>query len=48
MRPDELFYFNIFDSSGLSSVAHSTMDLVEDPENESIRRSIESRTLVRY
>ncbi|MEM5584690.1 CmcJ/NvfI family oxidoreductase [Roseibium sp. AS2] len=48
MKPDELFYFNIFDSCGLPSVAHSAVDLVEDPDIESIRRSIESRTLVRY
>jgi len=48
MTPDEVAYFNIFDNRGRPSVAHSAMDMVEDPNIQSIRRSIESRTLVRY
>ncbi|MEM7156428.1 MAG: CmcJ/NvfI family oxidoreductase [Myxococcota bacterium] len=48
MGPDELAWFNIFDSRGLPSVAHSALNLVEDDRVADIRRSIESRTLVRY
>ncbi len=48
MTPDEVVYFNIFDSSGQPSVAHSALDMVEDPNVHSARKSIESRTLVRY
>ena len=48
MEADELVFFNIFDSEGLPSVAHSAVDLVEDPSVTTIRKSIESRTLVRY
>ena len=48
MEPEELVFFNIFDSKGLPSVAHSAVDLVEDPSVTTIRKSIESRTLVRY
>ena len=48
MTPDEVAYFNIFDNRGRPSVAHSAMDLVEDPNIQTTRKSIESRTLVRY
>jgi len=48
MTPDEVAYFNIFDNRGHPSVAHSAMDMVEDPNIQTIRRSIETRTLVRY
>lgn len=48
MGPEELVFFNIFDSDDLPSVAHSAVDLVEDPSVTTIRKSIESRTLVRY
>ncbi len=47
MTPDEVAYFNIYDSRGRPSVAHSALDMVEDPTIASIRKSIESRTLVR-
>lgn len=48
MKPDEVAYFNIYDSRGRPSIAHSALDMVEDPNVHTIRRSIESRTLVRY
>ncbi len=48
MTPDEVAIFNIDDNRGLSSIAHSALDMVEDPNITTIRKSIESRTLVRY
>ncbi|GAW35597.1 hypothetical protein RA2_02660 [Roseovarius sp. A-2] len=48
MTPDDVAFFNIFDNRGLPSIAHSALDMSEDPDNHTIRRSIESRTLVRY
>ncbi|WP_420586170.1 CmcJ/NvfI family oxidoreductase [Ruegeria sp.] len=48
MTPDEVAIFNIFDNQGLPSIAHGALDMVEDPSITTIRRSIESRTLVRY
>jgi len=48
MTPDEVAYFNIYDNQGRASVAHSAIDLVEDPTINTIRKSIESRTLIRY
>ena len=48
MTPDEVAFFNIYDSDGLPSVGHSAIDLIQDESINSIRKSIESRTLVRY
>ncbi|WP_300033393.1 CmcJ/NvfI family oxidoreductase [uncultured Roseobacter sp.] len=48
MTPDEVVFFNIYDNQGLPSIAHSALDMVEDPNVTTIRKSIESRTLVRY
>ncbi|WP_300066548.1 CmcJ/NvfI family oxidoreductase [uncultured Ruegeria sp.] len=48
MTPDEVAIFNIYDNQGLPSIAHSALDMVEDPNVTTIRKSIESRTLVRY
>lgn len=48
MTPDEVVVFNIYDNSGRPSVAHSAIDAVEDPSVATIRKSIESRTLVRF
>jgi hypothetical protein len=48
MTPDEVAFFNIYDNRGLPSIAHSALDMVEDPTVTTIRKSIESRTLVRY
>ncbi|WP_298258272.1 CmcJ/NvfI family oxidoreductase [uncultured Litoreibacter sp.] len=48
MTPDDVVYFNIYDNQGRPSVGHSALDMVEDPNCHTIRKSIESRTLVRY
>ncbi|MEX0282269.1 MAG: CmcJ/NvfI family oxidoreductase [Arenibacterium sp.] len=48
MTPDDIAMFNIYDNRGLPSIAHSALDMIEDPNVETIRKSIESRTLVRY
>ncbi|MEL6545383.1 MAG: CmcJ/NvfI family oxidoreductase, partial [Myxococcota bacterium] len=48
MTPDEIVLFNIFDSEGRASIAHSALDLVEDPDIKRPRKSIESRTVVRF
>ncbi len=48
MSPDEAAIFNIYDNRGLPSIAHSAMDMVEDPSVRAPRMSVESRTLVRY
>lgn len=48
MTPDEVAYFNIFDNRGRPSIGHSALDMVEDPNITTIRKSIESRTLVRF
>ena len=48
MTPNEVAIFNIYDNRGLASIGHSAIDLIEDPNVTRIRKSIESRTLVRY
>ncbi|MEP1354218.1 MAG: CmcJ/NvfI family oxidoreductase [Tateyamaria sp.] len=48
MTPEEVAIFNIYDNQGLPSIAHSALDMVEDPDVANMRHSIESRTLVRY
>ncbi|MEM0950434.1 MAG: CmcJ/NvfI family oxidoreductase [Pseudomonadota bacterium] len=48
MTPGEVAFFNIYDNRGLPSIAHSALDMVEDSSVTSTRKSIESRTLVRY
>lgn len=48
MTPDEVAFFNIYDNQGLPSIAHSALDMVEDENVHTIRKSIESRTLVRF
>lgn len=48
MTPGEVAVFNIYDNQGLPSIAHSALDMVEDPNVTTPRKSIESRTLVRY
>ena len=48
MTPDEVAYFNIYDNQGRPSIGHSALDMVEDPSLNTVRKSIESRTLVRY
>ncbi|MEM6663058.1 MAG: CmcJ/NvfI family oxidoreductase [Pseudomonadota bacterium] len=48
MTPDDVVFFNIYDNRGRPSIAHSALDMVEDPSVNSVRKSIESRTLIRY
>ena len=48
MAPDEVVFFNIYDNRGQPSVAHSALDMTEDPSIQTVRKSIESRTLVRF
>lgn len=48
MTPDEVAIFNIYDNQGLPSIAHSALDMIEDLNVNTIRKSIESRTLIRY
>ena len=48
MTPDEVAFFNIFDNQGRASVGHSALDMVEDTAVHTVRKSIESRTVVRY
>ena len=48
MTPNEVAFFNIFDNHGLLPIAHSALDMTENPAQHSARKSIESRTLVRY
>ncbi|MEL6565287.1 MAG: CmcJ/NvfI family oxidoreductase [Pseudomonadota bacterium] len=48
MTPDNIAIFNIYDNQGRPSIAHSALDMIEDPNVTTIRQSIESRTLVRY
>ena len=48
MTPDEVAVFNIPDNHGLPSIAHSAIDLIEDESITTIRKSIETWTLVRY
>ena len=48
MMPDEVAIFNIYDNRGRPSVAHSALDMIEDPNVTTPRKSIESRTLIRY
>ncbi|MEM1230009.1 MAG: CmcJ/NvfI family oxidoreductase [Pseudomonadota bacterium] len=48
MTPDEVVIFNIYDSRGRPQLAHSALDLPSDAEAITPRKSIESRTLVRY
>lgn len=48
MTPDEIVFFNIYDSAGLPPIAHSAIDRTEDPNQNTVRQSIETRMLVRY
>jgi hypothetical protein len=48
MTPDEVAFFNIYDNRGLPSVGHSAIDMTEDETICTPRKSIESRTVVRY
>lgn len=48
MSPDEAVIFNIYDNGGRPHLAHSALDLPSDSDAIIPRKSIESRTLVRY
>ena len=48
MTPDEVAIFNIYDNREAPSIAHSALDMIEDANVNTIRKSLESRTLVRY
>lgn len=48
MTPDEIAVFNIYDSKGRPTVAHSALDVIEQGVEQMPRMSIESRTLVLY
>ena len=48
MTPDEAVIFNIYDSGGRPHLAHSALDLPSDVHASVPRKSIESRTLIRY
>ncbi|MEM9569895.1 MAG: CmcJ/NvfI family oxidoreductase [Pseudomonadota bacterium] len=48
MTPDEAIIFNIYDNTGRPHLAHSALDLPGDASVTVPRKSIESRTLVKY
>ncbi len=48
MSPSDIAIFNIYDNSGRPHLAHSALDLPGDAQAVVPRKSIESRTLVRY
>jgi len=48
MTPDEVAIFNIYDNRGKPCLGHSALDMDSPAGEVTIRKSIESRTLVRY
>lgn len=48
MTPEEVVLFNIYDNTGRPHLAHSALDMAGDDKAFVPRKSIESRTLVRY
>lgn len=48
MTPGEIVLFNVYDNRGRPPVAHGAIDLVEDPGLDVLRKSLESRALVRF
>ncbi len=48
MTPEEVAFFNIYDNCGQAAIAHSALDMIEDPKIHTVRKSIETRTVVRY
>ena len=48
MTPDEVIIFNIYDNQGRPYLAHSALDIVGQANQSIPRKSIETRTLVRY
>lgn len=48
MTPDEAIIFNVHDSSDRPHIAHSALDMPGDADVTLPRKSIESRSLIRY
>ena len=48
MTPEEVAIFNIYDNRGLPFLGHSALDMRNPKGGKAPRKSIESRTLVRY
>lgn len=48
MTPDEIAIFNIYDNGGRAFLGHSALDMENASGSVPPRKSIESRTLVRY
>jgi hypothetical protein len=48
MGIDEAIVFNIYDNKGIPFLAHSALDMKEKGTEHTIRKSIESRILVKY
>ena len=49
MKPSEVVIFNIYDNQSIPSLGHSALDIIgHESAESSIRKSIESRTLIRY
>ncbi|MFW8591335.1 CmcJ/NvfI family oxidoreductase [Glaciecola sp. 2405UD65-10] len=48
MHPDEVVIFNIYDNQGRAHLAHSALDLINQAPTSVPRKSLETRTLVRY
>ena len=48
MTQEEIEIFNIYDNHRLASIAHSALDSNTEETISTVRKSIESRTLVRY
>ena len=48
MTPDDVTIFNIYDNQGRPFLAHSALDMEITDNVTTPRKSIESRTLVRY
>jgi hypothetical protein len=48
MTPNEVAFFNIYDNQGLRSIGHSALDTPICSDSKVIRKSIESRIVIRY
>ncbi len=48
MQPEDVIIFNIYDNRGRPHLAHSALDIIGQPDSPIPRKSIETRTLVRY
>ncbi len=48
MQPNECIVFNIYDNQGRPHLAHSALDITSQTNGSLPRKSIETRTLIRY